>query len=208
MRRINSLFAGPVLAGILAMMPAAAFANGGGGHGFGGGGGGHSFVGGGHAFGGRSGRGFSSGFRGTRGFATGRFSDRGRFGDRSFRGHDRDSRDRRFRNFDGNSFDFGYSGFGYPDYYQYDYPYYYPYSYYSDDFDQSGDNYGTYRSPGSSVLTTSVQSALENRGYYHGQIDGVIGAGSRSAIRNFQTDQGLPVTGSIDRKLLSALRIG
>ena len=60
MRLIKGSFAGLVLAGILAMMPAPAFAHGGGG------GGGHAFVGGGHAFGGFSGRGFSPGFSGTR----------------------------------------------------------------------------------------------------------------------------------------------
>jgi hypothetical protein len=51
MRLIKCSFAGLVLAGILAMMPAPAFAHGGGG-------GGHAFVGGGHAFGGFSDRGF------------------------------------------------------------------------------------------------------------------------------------------------------
>src|SRR6266436_8356510 len=92
MRLINGSLAGLVLAGILAMMPAAAFAHGGGGgggggghgggggghgfggggggHGFGRGGGGHAFVGGGgHAFGGFTGRGFSPGFSGTRGLS-------------------------------------------------------------------------------------------------------------------------------------------
>src|SRR6266436_9346847 len=106
MRLIKGSFAGLVLAGILAMMPAAAFAHGGGGgggggghggggggHGFGRGGGGHAFVGGGglgfgggHAFGGFTGR---PGFSGTRGFSTNRFSgrgDHGRFADRGFRG--------------------------------------------------------------------------------------------------------------------------
>ena len=94
MRLIKGSLAGPVLAGILAMMPAAAFAHGAGGHG--GGDGGHAFVGGGgHAFGGFTGRGFSPGFSGTRGFSTSRFSgrgDHGRFGDRGFRGRDRDHR--------------------------------------------------------------------------------------------------------------------
>ena len=47
MRLIKGFLAGLVLAGIPAMMPAAAFAHGGGGHGFRGGGGGHAFVGGG-----------------------------------------------------------------------------------------------------------------------------------------------------------------
>jgi peptidoglycan hydrolase-like protein with peptidoglycan-binding domain len=53
-----------------------------------------------------------------------------------------------------------------------------------------------------------VQSALTKRGYYRGPIDGIIGAGSHRAIRAFQTDQGLPVTGLIDRKLISALQLG
>src|SRR5258708_13556654 len=95
MSLIKGSLAGLVLTGILAIMPAAAFAHGGGGHGFGGGGGGHAFVGGshgfggGHAFGGFTGRGFSPGFSGPRGFSTGRFCGRGgpgRFGDRGFRG--------------------------------------------------------------------------------------------------------------------------
>src|ERR1700736_4049654 len=95
MRLIKDFLAGPAVAGILAMMPAAAFAHGGGGQG--GRGGEHAFVGGGghgfgsgHAFGGFTGRGFSPGFSGTRGFSTGRFSgrgDHGRFGDRGFRDH-------------------------------------------------------------------------------------------------------------------------
>jgi membrane-bound lytic murein transglycosylase B len=61
---------------------------------------------------------------------------------------------------------------------------------------------------GKSRRTTGVQSALTKRGYYRGPIDGIIGAASRRAIRAFQTDQGLPVTGLIDRKLLTALQRG
>jgi peptidoglycan hydrolase-like protein with peptidoglycan-binding domain len=52
-----------------------------------------------------------------------------------------------------------------------------------------------------------VQSALSKRGYYRGPIDGRIGASSRRAIRAFQSDQGLPVTGLIDHKLLKALQL-
>ena len=90
MRLVKGSLAGLVLTGILAIVPAAAFAHGGGGggggghggggggHGFGGGhafgGGGHAFVGGGHAFGGFTSRGFSPGFSGRRGFSTGSFS--------------------------------------------------------------------------------------------------------------------------------------
>jgi His-Xaa-Ser repeat protein HxsA len=57
-------------------------------------------------------------------------------------------------------------------------------------------------------LAVSVQSELSRSGYYTGQIDGVIGSGTRQAIREFQTKQGLPVTGRIDPKLLDTLGIG
>jgi hypothetical protein len=74
--------------------------------------------------------------------------------------------------------------------YQWDYPYWYDY-------------------PTSNVTTDygvieDVQSALADRGYYRGVIDGILGAQSRQAIEAFQADQGLPVTGQIDGKLLAA----
>jgi len=53
----------------------------------------------------------------------------------------------------------------------------------------------------------SVQTKLTDDGYYHGQIDGVLGSGSLEAIRQFQSDHGLAVTGKIDPKLLEALGI-
>ena len=208
MRLMKSSLAGLVLAGILTMMPAAAFAHGGGGggggghggggHGFGGGGGGHAFggggghgFGGGRAFGAFTDRGFSPGFSGARGFSAARFSGRGdhdRFGDRGFRGRDRDFHDRRFRDFDGNSFDFGFSDFGYPDY-----SYYYPYSY---------DNYNGYLS-----VERAVQEELAELGYYHGPADGTIGPETQRAIRWFQSVAKIPVTGRIDNALLRALQI-
>ena len=218
--KLQYLFGCILAAASLAVWPEIGLAHGGGGHGggggghgFGGGGGGHAFVGGGgHAFGGFTGRGFSPGFSGTRGFSTGRFSgrgDHGRFGDRGFRGRDRDFRDRRFRDFAGDSFDFGFYGFGYPDYYPYNYPYDYAYPYYNYDAYQSVDTSGEYRTSRSGdVSSSAVQSALTKRGYYRGPIDGVIGASSRRAIRAFQANQGLPLTGLIDRKLISALQLG
>jgi hypothetical protein len=75
MKSIKDSLVGLVLAGILLIVPTAAFAHGGGGGGHGGG-----FGAGGHAFGGFAGRGFSPGFSGTRGFSTGRFSGRGDHG--------------------------------------------------------------------------------------------------------------------------------
>lgn len=57
-------------------------------------------------------------------------------------------------------------------------------------------------------LAADVQEALKRRGYYRGGIDGDIGPASRSAIRAYQSDRGLSVTGRIDRSLLEALGIG
>jgi Putative peptidoglycan binding domain len=216
MRLIKGSFAGLVLAGILAMMPAAAFAHGGGGggghgggggghgfggggggHGFGGGGGGHAFggggghgFGGGHAFGRFTGRGFSPGFSGMRGFSTSRFSgrgDHGRFGDRGFHGRDRDFHGRRFHDFDGGFVDFGFTDFGYPDYS------YYPYSYYN------GNGYLS--------VERAVQEELAELGYYHGPVDGTIGPETQRAIRWFQSVDKIPVTGRIDSATLRALQI-
>jgi hypothetical protein len=56
-------------------------------------------------------------------------------------------------------------------------------------------------------LAMKVQSELARRGYYHGPIDGVIGTGSRQAIRGFQEAKGLPVTGLIDPNVLRALKL-
>ncbi len=60
----------------------------------------------------------------------------------------------------------------------------------------------------SDSLAVDVQQALKRRGYYKGGIDGDIGPASRSAIRAYQSDRGLPVTGRIDRALVDALGIG
>ncbi len=54
-------------------------------------------------------------------------------------------------------------------------------------------------------LSVDVQRALARRGYYRGEIDGDIGAGTRAAIRRYQYDRRLEVTGRIDRSLLRSL---
>ena len=68
-----------------------------------------------------------------------------------------------------------------------------------------GPTYSYRTSPGGE--DTAVQLALKRRGYYQGPIDGVIGAGSENAIRSFQADKHLPVTGTVNRSLLGSLRI-
>ena len=42
-------------------------------------------------------------------------------------------------------------------------------------------------------------------GYYRGAIDGVIGNGTRMAIRAFERNNGLRVDGRIDRQLLATM---
>lgn len=54
-------------------------------------------------------------------------------------------------------------------------------------------------------LEMDVQRELRRRGYYYGPIDGDIGPGTRSAIRDYQYDRRLPVTGRIDTYLVRSL---
>jgi His-Xaa-Ser repeat protein HxsA len=102
---------------------------------------------------------------------------------------------------------YGY-GYGYRSPYRYGYS---PYSYGpSLNFVYSSSSTRSYRSESDydeSSLEVDVQQALRRRGYYDGPIDGDIGPGSRSAIRAYQADRGLSVTGRIDSSLLRALGI-
>jgi hypothetical protein len=50
-----------------------------------------------------------------------------------------------------------------------------------------------------------VQSALRQRKYYRGALDGLNGPETRAAIRAYQVDRGLPVTGQMDSDLLAEL---
>jgi len=56
-------------------------------------------------------------------------------------------------------------------------------------------------------LGMEVQRALADHGFYRGEIDGDIGPGSRAAIRAYQQEHGLEVTGRIDNALLRSLHI-
>ncbi len=50
-----------------------------------------------------------------------------------------------------------------------------------------------------------VQSALKKKKYYRGVVDGISGPETQNAIRSYQIDRGLPVTGRIDSEFLSDL---
>jgi hypothetical protein len=193
MRSIKGSFVGLVLTGILALAPIAAFAHGGGGGGGGNFGGGHFGGGGGHfgSGGGHFGGGHFAGFAG-HGFAG-----------HSFAPH-------QGAHFARNEDHFRHGGhffFGYP--FSYDYPYYgYVDPYYGYDDDYAGDYSDAQSSPAEGTPTIiAVQKELALLGYYHSDVDGVIGPQTVSAIRWFQSVEKLPVTGQIDDPTLKALRI-
>ena len=218
MRLIRGSLVGLVLAGILAIAPAAALAHGGGGgggghgggghvgggggHGFGGRGGGHASIGGGHALSGSRGHGFSPGFRGMRVFPYGRGDD-GRFRDHDFAQH-RNFRDDDERHHSHFFNDFDFVAFGFPDWWN-------PEDGYVDnedsDEDLSNDSTPAYGDQYWQDLAMKVQWALSQQGYYHGPIDGMIGPDGIRAIRAFQEAQGLPATGRIDPEVLKALKL-
>ena len=53
----------------------------------------------------------------------------------------------------------------------------------------------------------NVQVELARLGYYEGAPDGLFGPMTRSALRGFQADSGLPITGAVDEATLYALRL-
>ena len=54
---------------------------------------------------------------------------------------------------------------------------------------------------------SNVQSALAREGYYDGAIDGRLGPATQKALRRYQRDHGLPVTGGISRAVIEALQL-
>lgn len=56
-------------------------------------------------------------------------------------------------------------------------------------------------------IAKQVQLALYSWGYYSGEIDGIVGPATRTAISALQSDWGLNVTGTITPEVLDALKI-
>jgi hypothetical protein len=79
----------------------------------------------------------------------------------------------------------------------------YPYGY----GDYGPDN-GYYGYGADEPVSVQVQAALQQQGYYHGPIDGVVGPGTQAAIAAYQQDNGLRVTGTITHGLLNNLGVG
>jgi hypothetical protein len=77
---------------------------------------------------------------------------------------------------------------------------YYPNAYYAWD----GPVYAYNNLPPDQVIA-NVQATLQQQGYYHGEVDGLIGPLTRGAIANYQRDHGLYVTSAIDQPTLQSL---
>ena len=54
-------------------------------------------------------------------------------------------------------------------------------------------------------VIANVQTALQDTGYYYGEITGSLGVDTRAALANFQRDYGLQITGAIDEGTVEAL---
>jgi Putative peptidoglycan binding domain len=77
---------------------------------------------------------------------------------------------------------------------------YTPNAYYAWD----GPIYAHNRLPPDQVIA-NAQAALQQQGYYHGEVDGLIGPLTRGAIADYQRDHGLYATSTIDQPTLQAL---
>ena len=53
----------------------------------------------------------------------------------------------------------------------------------------------------------AVEEALKTKGYQVGRVDGVADDTARKAIRSFQKDSGLPITGTIDQRTADKLDV-
>ena len=79
---------------------------------------------------------------------------------------------------------------------------YNPNAYYAWD----GPIYAHNRMPPDQVIA-NVQASLQQQGYYHGDVDGLIGPLTRGAIADYQRDHGLYTTSTIDQPTLQSLGI-
>jgi hypothetical protein len=54
-------------------------------------------------------------------------------------------------------------------------------------------------------VVANVQASLQAQGYYHGEVDGLLGPLTRAALADYQRDRGLYVTSAIDQPTLASL---
>ena len=54
-------------------------------------------------------------------------------------------------------------------------------------------------------VIANVQEALQQQGYYQGEVDGLLGPLTRAALADYQRDQGLATTAAVDEPTLDSL---
>jgi putative peptidoglycan binding protein len=92
-------------------------------------------------------------------------------------------------------------------FYAWDLGYWYPaygYDSYYSNYSYDGPIYGYDGLPPDQIIA-NVQYALQQLGYFAEAVDGVLGPITRDAVADYQLDNGLVVTGAIDRPTLVAL---
>lgn len=55
---------------------------------------------------------------------------------------------------------------------------------------------------------TQAQRELQSQGFYQGEVDGIAGPQTRQAVKDFQRQNGLQVTGSLDQQTIDKLNGG
>jgi len=68
--------------------------------------------------------------------------------------------------------------------------------------------YVGHRSEPPDKVIADVQAALQDMGYYKGEVDGLIGPLTREALTAYQSDNGMTVTAVIDEPTLDSLNMG
>jgi hypothetical protein len=91
--------------------------------------------------------------------------------------------------------------------YFWDSSYWYPaWGYASDSvYVYDGPIYASSPSEDPGQVVANVQSALQQQGFYQGDVDGVLGPQTRAALAEFQSAQGLQPAGAIDEPTLETL---
>lgn len=104
------------------------------------------------------------------------------------------------------SYGYGYNPYNPYNTYAYDDGRYYDDGYASNEYSQQSYQPQSDSDDGDAAGSVSqIQSVLSREGYYSGAIDGRLSPGTQNALRRYQRDHGLAVTGRIDRAVINAL---
>ncbi len=97
--------------------------------------------------------------------------------------------------------------FIYGGWYYWDNSYWYPAWGYAPDsvYYYDGPIYASSPQEDPAQVVANVQSALQQQGYYQGDVDGVLGPQTRAALAEYQSAQGLEPTGAVDEPTLETL---